>query len=437
MLDHQSKMRSILDLLEAVDQDASVKVKQLNENVGQGVAEGIDSAEGTVREINGLRFVFPENGKFGYSTDGGNNKFTILDDDTGEVRDIPFDKLSDNPLQADLEHLADEYDEERYTSGESVPAWLKKKSDVAEEGPKNALGKALYRDLSKEKKASPAQVQRNKERWAKRQAERGQGVAEADELQGRWGTNAINRHPRAGQTNLRNIPLGNLPDHPRRFSDQDRQEQPERLKQVIKKSLGKHSTPNLPEGSNDSGAEGGSSTSKDLTKVSTKSLQAYVDKHSGGGVPAFGKGAQLKRVQAELKRRTQDVAEGEKTMSRAAKGYEKYGKKGMMALAKAGRDDAGDEKLDSIRNKYDRYDNDTKKDVAEESINEDTAGTVQVYFINSGHGQDLGAKPAQNLGISLDGAGRPVMKIANPFASGETLIANFDPKSGGWIADLD
>lgn len=52
------------------------------------------------------------------------------------------------------------------------------------EGDKNphtsALGKALYRDLSKEKKASPAQVQRNKERWAKRQAEREQGVAETD-----------------------------------------------------------------------------------------------------------------------------------------------------------------------------------------------------------------------------------------------------------------
>ena len=50
------------------------------------------------------------------------------------------------------------------------------------EGEKNphtsALGKALYRDLSKEKKASPAQVQRNKERWAKRQAEK--DVAEAD-----------------------------------------------------------------------------------------------------------------------------------------------------------------------------------------------------------------------------------------------------------------
>lgn len=43
-------------------------------------------------------------------------------------------------------------------------------------------------------------------------------------------------------------------------------------------------------------------------------------------------------------------------MSRAAKGHEKYGKEGMQALAKAGRDGAGEEKLDTIRDKYDRYD---------------------------------------------------------------------------------
>lgn len=36
----------------------------------------------------------------------------------------------------------------------------------SEGGPKSALGKALWRDLSKFKKASPAQQQRNKERWA-------------------------------------------------------------------------------------------------------------------------------------------------------------------------------------------------------------------------------------------------------------------------------
>ena len=49
---------------------------------------------------------------------------------------------------------------------------------------------------------------------------------------------------------------------------------------------------------------------EDLSKYSTERLQDYVKKVSGGGVPAFGSGAQLKRVQQELKRREQGVAEG-------------------------------------------------------------------------------------------------------------------------------
>ncbi len=48
------------------------------------------------------------------------------------------------------------------------------------------------------------------------------------------------------------------------------------------------------------------------------------------------------------------VKEGDKqTMSRAAKGHEKYGKAGMQALAKAGKDGKD---LDPIRKKYDKYD---------------------------------------------------------------------------------
>jgi hypothetical protein len=43
----------------------------------------------------------------------------------------------------------------------------------------------------------------------------------------------------------------------------------------------------------------------------------------------------------------------ERTMSRAAKGYEKYGKAGMQALAKAGRDGKD---LDKVRDKYNKYD---------------------------------------------------------------------------------
>ena len=45
--------------------------------------------------------------------------------------------------------------------------------------------------------------------------------------------------------------------------------------------------------------------------------------------------------------------EAERTMSRAAKGYEKYGKAGMTALAKAGREGKD---LDKVRDKYNKYD---------------------------------------------------------------------------------
>ncbi len=52
------------------------------------------------------------------------------------------------------------------------------------------------------------------------------------------------------------------------------------------------------------------------------------------------------------------ISEEEKRMSRAGKGVMKYGKDGMKALAKAGRDGASDEKLDKLRDKYDKYDED-------------------------------------------------------------------------------
>ena len=47
--------------------------------------------------------------------------------------------------------------------------------------------------------------------------------------------------------------------------------------------------------------------------------------------------------------------DGQKTMSRAAKGHEKYGKEGMAALAKAGREGASEKKLDTIRDRHDNY----------------------------------------------------------------------------------
>jgi hypothetical protein len=70
---------------------------------------------------------------------------------------------------------------------------------------------------------------------------------EADSLQSRLGINAVNKHPRPGQTNLRNIPAGNYPGSKNEFPDEYRSGHPERLKHSIRASLGKHAEPNLPE----------------------------------------------------------------------------------------------------------------------------------------------------------------------------------------------
>jgi hypothetical protein len=45
-----------------------------------------------------------------------------------------------------------------------------------------------------------------------------------------------------------------------------------------------------------------------------------------------------------------------KPMSRAAKGYEKFGPEGMKKLAQAGKDGASEKELDAIRDKYNKYD---------------------------------------------------------------------------------
>jgi hypothetical protein len=70
---------------------------------------------------------------------------------------------------------------------------------------------------------------------------------EKDELRDRIGTNIVNKKPREGQTDLRNIPVGNRPDSKKNFSQGERDSQPTRLKNSIKASLGKHTKPNLPE----------------------------------------------------------------------------------------------------------------------------------------------------------------------------------------------
>ena len=75
----------------------------------------------------------------------------------------------------------------------------------------------------------------------------------------------------------------------------------------------------------------------------------------------------------------------ERDMSRAAKGYEKYGKKGMEALAKAGREGKA---LDPIRKKYDKYDNTEVDEGVMDTVK--SVGKKVASGINKlvGHGSD-------------------------------------------------
>ena len=217
-------------------------------------------------------------------------------------------------------------------------------------------------------------------------------AAEADELRARGGIEAVNKKPRAGQTDYRNIPAGNYPGSQRKFSDKDRAEQPGRLKAAIKSTLGKHTKPNLPK----QGVAEGSGANK--THLAMAYLKAVVMAPMGTPdkrrilnwqeeledefdiemdtaalaqmLPQFDsmlQAGKLDKLQNRMASRgelyiesiQQGVAEGERTMSRAAKGNEKYGKDGMKALAKAGRDGASEKKLDTIRDKHDNYNEDS------------------------------------------------------------------------------
>jgi hypothetical protein len=83
------------------------------------------------------------------------------------------------------------------------------------------------------------------------------------------------------------------------------------------------------------------------------------DMHSKGDVKRLkvngGENPMQESLVARLEKHYQEIKEAgeKKTMSRAAKGYEKYGKKGMQALAKAGKEGKD---LDKIRDKYNKYD---------------------------------------------------------------------------------
>ena len=78
----------------------------------------------------------------------------------------------------------------------------------------------------------------------------------------------------------------------------------------------------------------------------------------------------------------------EEGMSRAAKGYEKYGKQGMEALAKAGREGKA---LDPVRKKYDKYDDKSVEEGLGDAVKKvgSMAKKVGGAVLNKlGHGSD-------------------------------------------------
>ena len=122
----------------------------------------------------------------------------------------------------------------------------------------------------------------------------------------------------------------------------------------------------------------------------------------------------------------QGVAEGEQGMSRAAKGYEKYGKEGMQALAKAGREGKD---LDKVRNQYDKYDEDVtegwddmikagkERDAADRSGKKSTASGVKHHgkygteYQGDADEEEAAAKAADK---GPKKRGRPAKGLAKP-----------------------
>ena len=104
----------------------------------------------------------------------------------------------------------------------------------------------------------------------------------------------------------------------------------------------------------------------------------------------------------------------ERDMSRAAKGYEKYGKQGMEALAKAGREGKA---LDPIRAKYDKYDDKS----VDEGAHDQDAMALNPDFANVGKKPGVMGKIAQG-----------VKKVADVIAPGdEELMRRLEKSSGG------
>jgi hypothetical protein len=111
-----------------------------------------------------------------------------------------------------------------------------------------------------------------------------------------------------------------------------------------------------------------------VPKVSKKPMTSFGGGGSGGTV-SDTRDLQLgSELDPKVMMQRSGMRESKQGMSRAAKGHEKYGKAGMQALAKAGREGASEKELDAIRDKHDNYNKNMKQGVAK-GLNEFAPGS--------------------------------------------------------------
>ena len=148
--------------------------------------------------------------------------------------------------------------------------------------------------------------------------------------------------------------------------------------------------------------------------VADKAAKEYGSKAAGERVA----GAQFQKMKKSGKLE-------EEGMSRAAKGYEKYGKQGMEALAKAGR---GGKALDPVRKKYDKYDDKSVEEGMGDAVKKvgSMAKKVGGAVLNKlGHGsdEDLRKDLQKKMGLPPTGK-KPEPKDDNKMQ--ESLMQEFE-----------
>ena len=145
-------------------------------------------------------------------------------------------------------------------------------------------------------------------------------------------------------------------------------------------------------------------------------LEGRVKKAKEGN--AFGKAVQDAKAKgsktASVGGKTVAVKEGERTMSRAAKGVMKYGKDGMQALAKAGKEGKD---LDKIRDKYDKYDESAKPDFLDMDKDGDKKEPMKKAVADKKAGPKKGVNPFA----------KKTAKVKEGMKAGEEKSLPFDP----------